>query len=76
MEELPQQHPKNLLTCALCKQLFNLTNREPIYLLCCGDVACKDCVKKVMIKSDDKEVVRKGQFECSFCHADHCAQLG
>ena len=29
-----------------------------------------------MIKSDNKEVVIKGQFECSFCHFDHCQQEG
>ena len=27
-----------------------------------------------MIKSEDKGVIKKGQFDCSFCHADHCQQ--
>jgi hypothetical protein len=26
-----------------------------------------------MIKADDKTVIVKGQFECSFCHLDHCS---
>ena len=29
-----------------------------------------------MIKSDYKDFVKKGQFECSFCHSDHYAQKG
>ena len=27
-----------------------------------------------MIKSANKQVIKKGQFECAFCKADHCAQ--
>jgi hypothetical protein len=26
-----------------------------------------------MMKSQSKEMVIKGQFDCSFCHSDHCA---
>jgi hypothetical protein len=26
-----------------------------------------------MIKSQSKDMVIKGQFDCSFCHSDHCA---
>ena len=29
-----------------------------------------------MIKSEDKNIVNKGQFECSFCHSDHNASEG
>ena len=29
-----------------------------------------------MMKSESKEVVIKGQFDCSFCHSDHCAPEG
>ncbi len=25
-----------------------------------------------MIKSEEKQIIKKGQFECAFCHADHC----
>ncbi len=73
MEDLPAMQLNKGLNCTLCNQIFNLKSREPIYLMCCGDVACKLCIKNDMIKSDNKEVIKKGQFECSFCHADHCA---
>ena len=75
MEELaPQQKPiKVNLTCALCNNQFNSTTHEPIYLNCCEEVACRQCVQQTMIKADDKTVIVKGQFECSFCHHDHCA---
>ena len=75
MEELvPQHNPiKVNLACILCNNLFNLTTHEPIYLSCCEEVACRHCVQHKMIKADDKTVVVKGQFECSFCHHDHCA---
>ncbi len=29
-----------------------------------------------MIKSENKQVVTKGQFDCSFCHSNHCAPKG
>jgi hypothetical protein len=29
-----------------------------------------------MIKSENKDIVQKGQFECAFCQSDHCAQEG
>ena len=75
MEELPPQ-PKPMkvhLICTLCNHPFNLTTHEPIYLICCEEVACRHCVQQTMIKADDKTVIVKGQFECSFCHHDHCA---
>ncbi len=30
-------------------------------------------MQTVMIKSQSKDMVIKGQFDCSFCHSDHCA---
>lgn len=33
-------------------------------------------MQKDMIKTDDKYVVKKGEFECSFCCSDHCAPKG
>ena len=53
-----------------------MLKREPIILYCCSSTACKDCVQKDMIKTDDKYVVKKGEFECSFCCSDHCAPKG
>jgi hypothetical protein len=45
-------------------------------MMCCGETACRECVETLMMKSESKEHVIKGQFECSFCHADHCAPEG
>ena len=61
------------LVCTQCKLLFNLKNREPIVLFCCGKTACRDCIERNMIKSEDKNIVNKGEFECSFCQSDHYA---
>ena len=61
------------LQCTLCKHFFNLKNREPIFLKCCDETACRECVESLMVKSENKELVIKGQFDCSFCHSDHCA---
>ena len=66
----------SFLKCSLCKLQFNLRNREPINLMCCSETACRDCVETKMIKSQSKELVIKGQFECSFCHSDHYAHEG
>ena len=41
--------------------------------MCCQDTACRECVETRMIKSQNKELVIKGQFNCYFCKADHCA---
>ena len=62
----------SVLKCSLCKYFFNLKNREPINLVCCHEIACRECVETLMIKSESKELVVKGQFDCSFCHSDHC----
>ena len=51
---------KHDLSCELCNNLFNLNAREPIRLLCCGLTACKECVQRDMIKSDDKTIIKKG----------------
>jgi hypothetical protein len=63
----------NNLVCSVCKLVFNLKNREPIVLFCCSKTACRECVEKKMIKGDKKDVVVKGKFDCSLCHADHYA---
>ena len=66
----------SFLKCSLCKLSFNLKKREPIYLICCSETACRECVEILMIKSQIKNLVVKGQFDCSFCHSDHCAHKG
>ena len=53
MESLPTSN----LMCKLCKLPYNLKNREPIILYCCRKTACRNCVEKEMIKSEDKEIV-------------------
>ena len=58
--EGPSKRMKYELTCKLCSNHFNLNTREPIHLFCCGQKACKECVQKEMIKSEDKNVIRKG----------------
>ncbi len=64
------------LQCSVCNNFFNLKNREPIILMCCQETACRECVETLMMKSQSKELAIKGQFDCSFCHSDHCAQEG
>jgi hypothetical protein len=64
------------LQCTVCKHFYNLKKREPILLKCCDETACRECVEQNMIKSESKELVIKGQFDCSFCHSDHCAHEG
>jgi hypothetical protein len=66
----------SLLKCSLCKLPFNLKNREPINLECCDETACRECVETLMIKSQNKNPIIKGQFDCSYCHSDHCAPNG
>ena len=61
------------LKCSVCKRLFNLKDREPILLKCCDETACRECVETRMMKSESKEFVIRGQFDCSFCHFYHCA---
>ena len=66
----------SFLRCSLCKLSFNLKNKDPISLFCCNEIACRECVETLMIKSENKELVIKGQFDCSFCYSDHCAPEG
>jgi hypothetical protein len=41
----------SFLKCSLCKLSFNLKKREPIFLKCCDETACRECVETLMIKS-------------------------
>ena len=61
------------LKCSVCKNLFNLKNREPINLKCCDETACRECVETRMMLSESKELVIRKKFDCSFCHHYHCA---
>ncbi len=64
------------LICTQCNILFNLTKREPILLMCCQQTACRSCVENNMIKGQNKTIVVKSHFECSFCHSDHIGPRG
>ena len=48
------------LRCPLCKDHFDLNNREPILLKCCDETACRECVETLMIKSESKKPIIKG----------------
>ncbi len=74
MESVMQPTP-SFLKCSLCNLSFNLKNKEPINLKCCDEIACRECVETLMMKSEDKKFVIKGEFDCLFCNSDHCAQI-
>ena len=86
MEELKVE-PKNfkdnsqttvasLTQCKLCKKNFNSKTRQPINIMCCGNLACLDCVQTLMNKSTERRMSIKGKFLCAFCKSDHCANPG
>ena len=37
--------------CSVCKNFFNLKDKEPILLKCCDETACRECVENKMMKS-------------------------
>ena len=58
------------LNCFDCNHRFNLTTREPINKVCCGNTACRQCVTTKMImnpQNAEKGIAKKGEFECSAC---------
>jgi hypothetical protein len=58
------------LNCFDCKHRFNLSTREPIMMICCGETACRECVNTKMIKNKQHAeigVAKKGEFECKGC---------
>jgi hypothetical protein len=73
------------LNCFDCQHRFNLTSREPIFMICCGLTACKNCVTTKMIKNPQhsaRGLAKKGEFECSNCRSnvynsftDHAVEL-
>jgi peptidoglycan/LPS O-acetylase OafA/YrhL len=44
------------LNCFDYQHRFNLNNREPIIMVCCGNTACRDCVITKMIKNKENAV--------------------
>ena len=58
------------LNCFDCQHRFNLSSREPIIMICCGNTACRQCVTTKMIKNPqnaERGIAQKGDFECSGC---------
>ena len=66
------------LNCFDCKHRFNLSTREPIMMICCGNTACRDCVTTKMIKNKqhaESGVAKKGEFECSGCQCKYYCSI-
>jgi hypothetical protein len=40
------------LNCPVCKQRYNKKAREPIFMECCAETACKNCVLFKMTTND------------------------
>ena len=62
------------LNCFDCQYWFNLKAREPIFMFCCGNTACRECVTSKMIQNKqnaDKGLAKKGEFECTGCHSKY-----
>ena len=62
------------LNCFDCKHRFNLTTREPIYMICCGNTACRLFVTTKMIKTPQnaqRGIAQKGDFQCSGCQCKY-----
>ncbi len=78
MEELKLAYnkPLSLLQCKLCNQSFNCKSRAPINIMCCGDLACRECVETLMNKGTEPGISVKGKFRCTYCESDHCAPIG
>ena len=59
---------ESLITCPCCTKMYNLEAREPVYLSCCGDTACKDCFLNKMKEADG--------FKCLLCQSTEKVVLG
>ncbi len=49
-----------------CNAYYNLKDRLPISLLCCGNTACKKCVHDMILSENKEEKVKKEGFRCAF----------
>ena len=70
------------LSCPVCNQRYNKKAREPIYMQCCGETACKHCVlfkmttnEEANTQKDPKEIL-VSNFECSLCKKKHFSPEG
>ncbi len=78
MEEIKQvsNKPKSWSQCKICNESFNCKSRAPINIVCCGDLACRECVETLMNKVTEPGISARGKFKCSYCDSDHCAPIG
>lgn len=52
-----------------------------MFVYCCGETVCRDCIVQKMIKNPpikvaDPVFIVKGEFDCAFCKSDHNAPPG
>jgi hypothetical protein len=65
------------LNCPVCTQRYNKKAREPIYLLCCAETACKECVLFKMTSNEKPKDQQNAKdmivnnFECALCKKKH-----
>ena len=64
---------EGFVNCKGCGRRFNLDNREPIVLFCCGATACSECAQKMNTNNNsdashtsNPEVI----FNCIFCKSE------
>ena len=59
------------LNCTQCSKRFNLDSREPIFLDCCYQAACKECLltKMSLQIHPQEDIIQQVQplFTCSLC---------
>ena len=65
-------NPQGLFNCPVCKKIYNTKAREPIFMMCCGETVCKECVL-IMVESNGRvEPQQERQdiertFKCTLC---------
>jgi hypothetical protein len=71
-----EEEKKNLtkFSCPVCKLRYNKDSRQPIFMLCCQETACKTCVLKKMSTYTGEGTIKEatnitGDFKCSLCQA-------
>jgi hypothetical protein len=50
---------ESLLVCPKCGEAFDLTEREPLMMICCGNTVCGICLNMPQEK-----------FKCNFCESE------
>ena len=73
----PQSENKHLW-CPVCKSKFNKVDRLPIFMMCCRQTACENCVYTKMCASlrTLSGVIPDGKFQCLLCQSQKYAPKG